>query len=194
MFDSSPGCSVARHTSANGGERLRMGMMTNGKADLSPYPTGVAARLSAHCTFSFRRPGFLGNFSGDGTRGGRYVATDRGVVRHWGLAEEINKAEERYYKGRRGGDEGRRRRGWENRRREKGRSSLSVSDREGEKRKERITGEREKERPRKPLGNLRSGPISIFRRLRRSEKSNLHDTATNSMSDSEPQNPSSPAP
>ena len=56
--------------------------MVNKKADLSPYPTGVTARLSAHCTFSFGRPGFLANFSGNGTRRGRYVATDGGVVRH----------------------------------------------------------------------------------------------------------------
>lgn len=53
-----------------------------GGADLSPYPTGVAARLSAHCSFSFGRPGFLGNFSADGTGRRRWVTTDGGIVRH----------------------------------------------------------------------------------------------------------------
>jgi len=49
---------------------------------LSPYPTGVAARLSAHCTFSFGRPGFLSDFSG-GRSGGRGDVTANGwVVRH----------------------------------------------------------------------------------------------------------------
>jgi hypothetical protein len=52
---------------------------------------------------------------------------------------------------------------------------------------------RGKARPRKPLSNLRSGSISLFGRLRRSEKSNLHDTATNSMSDSDPTNPEQPS-
>jgi hypothetical protein len=51
---------------------------------LSPYPTSIAARLSAHCTFSFGRPGFLGDFSGGRSGGRRDVATDGGIVRHWG--------------------------------------------------------------------------------------------------------------
>jgi hypothetical protein len=46
-----------------------MKVKRNENADLSPYPTGVAARLSAHCTFSFGRPGFLANFSGGRSRG-----------------------------------------------------------------------------------------------------------------------------
>ena len=65
---------------------------------------------------------------------------------------------------------------------------------EGEKGREKNkTGEMERAGPRIPLGNLRSGSISIFRRLRRSEKSNLHDTATNSMSDSDPTKSVSPS-
>jgi hypothetical protein len=55
---------------------------------LSPYPTGVAARLSAHCTFSFGRPGFLGYFSYARSGGRRYAATDGGIVGHLGLAKE----------------------------------------------------------------------------------------------------------
>ena len=83
MFGNSPEYSVARRTSAKRGERSWWEAMESKKADLSPYPTSVAARLSAHCTFSFGRPGFLGDFSGGGSGGRRYVATDRGVVRHW---------------------------------------------------------------------------------------------------------------
>jgi len=59
-----------------------MKMSGDEETDLSPYPTGVAARLSAHRTFSFGRPGFLANFSGDGSGGRRWVATDGGIVRH----------------------------------------------------------------------------------------------------------------
>jgi hypothetical protein len=62
--------------------------MTEERTDLSPYPTSVAARLSAHCTLSLGRPGFLADFSGDGSGGRRYVATDGGIVRHGGLAGE----------------------------------------------------------------------------------------------------------
>lgn len=51
---------------------------------LSPYPTSIAARLSAHCTFSLGRPGFLGDFSGGRSGGRRDVTTDGGIVRHWG--------------------------------------------------------------------------------------------------------------
>ena len=70
---------------------LRKGVSGRGEAtmmkrrtDLSPYPTGVAARLSAHCTFSFGRPGLLRDFSGGGSWGRGHIATDGGVVRHWG--------------------------------------------------------------------------------------------------------------
>ena len=58
------------------------------RADLSPYPTGVAPRLSAHCTFSLGRPGLLGDFSVDGSGGRRYVATNGGIVRHCGSEGE----------------------------------------------------------------------------------------------------------
>jgi len=53
---------------------------------LSPYPTSVAARLSAHCAFSFGRPGFLGDFSGGRSGGRRYVTTNRRIVRHLGVS------------------------------------------------------------------------------------------------------------
>ena len=64
----------------SGYEGTRMTMSK--KADLSPYPTSVTARLSAHCTLSFWRPGFLGDFSRNGSRGRRYVAADGRIVRH----------------------------------------------------------------------------------------------------------------
>jgi len=90
MFGNCPEYLAARRTSAKGGERLWTGDEDGDerRADLSPYPTGVAARLSAHCTFSLGRPGLLGDFSVDGSRGRRYVAADGRVVRHWGLARE----------------------------------------------------------------------------------------------------------
>ena len=100
--------------------------MIDERADLSPYPTGVAARLSAHCTFSFGRPGFLSDFSG-GRSGGRGDVTANGwVVRHVRRRDKQG-AGERLQGERRKGR--RRMRGWENRRREKGRSPLCVSDR-----------------------------------------------------------------
>lgn len=63
-----------------------MGEHDEQEADLSPYPTGVAARLSAHCAFSFGRPGFFGYFAGGRSGGRRYVTTNRGIVRHWGIS------------------------------------------------------------------------------------------------------------
>ena len=48
----------------------------NKKANLSPCPTGVVARLSTHCTFSFGCPGFLCNFSADGTGRRWWVTMD----------------------------------------------------------------------------------------------------------------------
>jgi hypothetical protein len=112
------------------------------EADLSPYPTSVAARLSAHCAFSFGRPGFLGDFSGGRSGGRRYVTTNRRIVRHLGVSlreteGERERKQTRIIRGEEERTQRRKRRGWENRRREKPAGSLCVSDREGEKGKEK---------------------------------------------------------
>jgi hypothetical protein len=58
--------------------------MTEERADLSPYSTSVAAGLSAHWTPGLGRPGFLADFSGDGSGGQRYVVADGEIVRYGG--------------------------------------------------------------------------------------------------------------
>ena len=87
MSGNSPESLAARHTSAKGVSGCGQAMMMERSSDLSPYPTGVAARLSAHCTFSFGRPGFLADFSGGGSWGRRHTATDGGIVGHWESAK-----------------------------------------------------------------------------------------------------------
>ena len=83
MFGNSPESLTARHTSAKGVSGCGQAMMMERSSDLSPYPTGVAARLSAHCTFSFVRAGFLADLFGGGSWGRLHITTDGGIVGLW---------------------------------------------------------------------------------------------------------------
>ena len=155
------------------------------KADLSSYPTSIAARLSAHCTFSLGRPGFLRDFSGGRSGGGRYVTTNGGIVRHWGeegSAEERWRARERerkkvnkrYKGGEKGKDPVDGRGGVGRVGDERKQEPLYVFPTERVRRgKRNRTGVSKNLRPQKPLGNLRSGSISFLGTLRRPEKSNF---------------------
>jgi hypothetical protein len=58
--------------------------MTEERADLSSYSTSIVARLRTHCTLSLGRPGFLADFSGDGSRRRWCVVVDGGIVRYGG--------------------------------------------------------------------------------------------------------------